>query len=124
MEEPDLDTIVESTTPKNINLGRIALSTFGYGVVGALFDDATVVAPITAAMGLGLSLYDEIKHTGMNLVWPALGIFTGGLIGSAFNVDHNEHVPHILSYGGATLGAGLGLYKSYISRETPEELEK
>ncbi len=121
MGENDLDTIVADTAKKDIKLGRIALTTLGYGVVGALFDDATVIAPITAAMGLGLSLYDELKHTGMNLVWPALGIFTGGLLGSAFNADKNEHLSHFLSYSGATFGAGLGIYKSYISREKPEE---
>jgi len=121
MADKKLETIVDTESKKDIRLGRIALTTVGYGIVGAFFDDATVIAPLTAAIGFSASLYDELKQKGMNLVWPAAGIFVGGLIGSLFDADSNQYVPHILSYGGATLGGALGFYKSYISRERTED---
>jgi hypothetical protein len=121
MADKELENIVKTEDRKDIRLGRIALTTLGYGVVGAFFDDATVIAPLTAAVGLGASMYDEFKQNGMNLVRPAAGIFVGGLLGSLFDINANEYVPNILSYGGAALGGGLGFYKSYISRDKPQE---
>jgi len=114
-----LEDVVTTENKKDIRLSRIALATLGYGFVGAFFVEDTVIAPLTASIGLGASLYDELKQKGMNLVWPAAGILAGGFLGSLFDIDHNQYAPHILSYGGATLGGALGFYKSHISREKP-----
>jgi len=119
MSNKELEHIVEENiNRRDIRLGRIALTTIGYGLIGALFDDAIVIAPMTAAVGLGLSLYDEIKQTGMKLRYPAAGIFFGGIIGSLFDLNQNEYVPNILAYGGAVLGGVLGIYKSFINRNS------
>lgn len=116
-----LENTITAESKKDIRLGRIAITTLGYGFVGAFFVNDTVIAPLTASLGLGASLYDEFKQKGMNLVWPAAGILVGGFIGSLFDIDQNQYAPYILSYGGATLGGALGFYKSYISRETSED---
>jgi len=72
-----LEKIVNEESKKDIRLGRIALTTVGYGIVGSLFEDFEVIAPLTASIGFGASLYDELKQEGMNLTWPAGGIFVG-----------------------------------------------
>jgi len=105
----------------DISLGRVALTTLGYGFVGCLFDDATIVAPLTATVGLAAVVYDEVKQKGMNLIWPAAGIFVGGLIGSLFDINTNEHWPNAVAHTGAAIGGTLGFYKSYRTRESAEE---
>ncbi len=119
--EQTLETSVHSTEQRDISLERIAWTTIGYGLAGSFFPDAYLVAPVTAVAGFGLSVYDELKRKGMNLVLPAAGILVGGLIGSAFDIDSNKYLPHVLVYGGATLGGALGMLKSFISRERSEE---
>ncbi|MEK6845447.1 MAG: hypothetical protein AABY26_01705 [Nanoarchaeota archaeon] len=116
MADKKLENIVNTESEKDIRLGRIALTTLGYGFVGAMFDDAHVVAPLTAAIGLSASVYDEVKKRGMDLFWPGMGMLVGGLIGTAFDADSNKYFPHIFSYGGAALGGALGFYKSYLNR--------
>jgi hypothetical protein len=106
---------------KNISLTRIALTTIGYGVAGCVFNNPEVVAPATAAIGLGLSIYDEVKQRGMDLTWPAAGFFAGGLIGTIFDTDSIRYLPHIFSYGGAVVGGILGTYKTYLSMDKPKE---
>jgi len=121
MADNGLGNIVGAKDENDINLERIALTTLGYGLLGTLFEDDTIMAPLTATIGLGASMYDEFKQKGMNLVTPAAGIFVGGLMGSLFDINANEYVPNILSYGGAVLGGGLGFYKSYKRSDKPHE---
>ncbi len=119
MVDDKLEDIVAAENKKDISLGRIALVTLSYGTAGALIghEHAYVIAPATALIGAGASVYDEVKKKGMNLFWPGMGMLVGGLIGELFKVEYNQqYFPHILSYGGAALGGALGFYKSYLNR--------
>ena len=100
---------------KSLDLGRIALTTIGYGMVGSLFNNPDIVAPITASIGFSWSLYDEYKHEGMNLFAPAVGIVLGGVVGEQFNI--NVKLENVLAYTGATIGGALVLYNSWRTRK-------
>ena len=62
----ELENIVKKEGKKDINLGRIALTTLGYGIIGCFFNDSETIAPITAAFGCTLAVYDEVKQKGLN----------------------------------------------------------
>lgn len=116
MADNQLEDIVAAENKKDISLRRIALVTLCYGTAGALIghEHAYVIAPATALIGAGASVYDEVKKRGMNLFWPGMGMLVGGLIGSIFEGDSNKNFSPFLSYGGAALGGALGFYKSIL----------
>ncbi len=93
----------------------MVITTWGYGVIGACFKNAVIIAPLTATIGLAASIYDEVKKKGMDLSLPGMGILMGGLMGSLF--DANNYFHNALAYTGATIGGLLGFYKSYLTRE-------
>jgi len=110
-----LEAIATKKPRKNISLGRIAFATLGYGLVGSFFNEPEIVAPVMAAVGCAASIYDEVKQKGLDLSYPAMGIFVGGVLGSFFDTDipcfHNAVI-----YSGAVIGGAVGSYKSFLTR--------
>lgn len=103
---------------KEIDLGRIGYTTLGYGILGALYPNPEIVAPLASMIGLGASTYDELKDKNINLATPAIGAFTGGLIGYLLNSPElAQQLPHITLYAGSLIGGGLSVYKSFKERK-------
>lgn len=100
----------------SINKTRVALNAVKGGLLGALIPPQYYLAPILAAAGAGLTVYDEAKKVGLDLSRPFWGAFVGGAIGWFFDINDNAYVPHIATYAGVALGAGLGLVEAYGTR--------
>ncbi|RMD58310.1 hypothetical protein D6825_01265 [Candidatus Woesearchaeota archaeon] len=103
-----------------LDLGRIALTTIGYGLAGSLFPNPSITAPAGAAIGCIASVYDEAAKRGLDLFTPAVGGIIGGFVGSFFEVPYlNDIVPHLTVYVGALIGGSLGAYNSLRESENP-----
>ena len=107
----DLESKVE------INKGRVAWNALKGGLLGAIFTPGYYLAPAFAAAGAGLTIYDEVKKTGLDLSKPFWGVLIGGTIGSLFDINVNNHFPHIATYLGIGVGGGLGFWEAYRSRD-------
>lgn len=99
------------------NFERIGWNTFYGGLVGALFDHRAYVAPIGAAVGCGLTLYDEATKRGMDLSSVAWGTLIGGFLGNIFDSSNSNLYAHI----GAGAGASIGLAKEWFETKGVKE---
>ena len=109
----DLETRVRSS--RRLRWGRIAKVTLGYGLIGATLGLPAALLGLTMAGGFGLSLYDEISGKGMNLGYPAAGLFLGGVVGYLAN-PYLYAAPSTAVIGGAAVGEALGTWMAYAKR--------
>ncbi|MBS3148533.1 hypothetical protein J4219_06605 [Candidatus Woesearchaeota archaeon] len=100
----------------SINKSRVAWNAVKGGVLGAVIPPQYYLAPLFAAAGAGLTIYDESKNVGLDLSKPFWGVFIGGFIGSFFDINHNDYFPHVATYAGIAFGAGLGFVEAYGRR--------
>ena len=108
----------QKTQKKDMDLGRIALTTLGYGLVGSLAPDPDIIVPLSATIGLAASTYDEIKVKNLDLSTPAIAATIGGFVGSIFDVPElNEYLPHLTTYVGILVGGALGTYNSFRTKD-------
>src|SRR3989339_1351583 len=96
----------------NIDLERVIGTTIGYGIIGSFFPDSHAVAPTLAVTGLALSIYDELKQTGLDLARPIWGAALGGFAGSFFDINSNSYLPNIVTYTSTAIFGTLGFIKS------------
>lgn len=102
---------------KKIDLERISYTTIGYGLVGTLYPNPEITAPIAGLIGCAASVYDEVKDKKLNLTTPAISTIVGGVIGYLFDSPELvEQIPHISIYTGSLIGGALGSYKSFKER--------
>jgi hypothetical protein len=94
----------------NVSLRRVGWNTLWSTLLGASFHPREYMAPIGAAIGLGLTLYDETTKRGMNLAYPFWGTLVGEIVGSVID-NHSED--HTFAYLGAAVGLTLGLAKTF-----------
>jgi hypothetical protein len=94
----------------SFDFGRIGWNTFYGGLLGLLFDQTAYIAPIGAALGCGLTVYDETKKRGMDLSSVAWGTIIGGFLGNIFDSPNSD----LYAYVGAGAGASIGLIKEWV----------
>ncbi len=111
MTEENLEKKI--TENDQLDLSRIALTTFGYGLAGLSAPNPDIAVPISALCGCAFSIYDEITKSGLDLSIPAIAAVTGCFIGSLFNNPTlKQQIPDLTTYLGATVGFVLGTYNS------------
>lgn len=110
----DLESRVRSS--RRLRWGRIAKVTLGYGLIGATLGLPAALLGLTMAGGFGLSIYDEVRDKGMNLGYPAAGLFLGGVAGYLAS-PYLYSAPAIAVFGGAAVGEALGTWMAYVKRK-------
>lgn len=107
----------------DLNLGRIAWTTIGYGLAGSFAPNPNIFIPASAAIGCAASIYDEVKEKGLDLYTPAMAALVGGFVGALFDDPNlNEYVSHFTTYTGVLIGGALGTYNSYNSFRTKKNI--